>query len=91
MSKARRKADANDRSKLVTSEQDVTESKNTIRGMSDVMAMKDTPFDDGRYGKCQSCGDPIVIPGLARYLCVRCGWVRRRADTETIGPRSHHE
>lgn len=81
--------DADDRTKPFAAGH--AESKNSKRGVNDIIAMKDTPFGDSRYGICQTCGGPIVIPGLAQCLCARCGWVKRRGDTETIGPRSHHE
>lgn len=61
------------------------------RGVRDAGVVASTPFADGRYGTCQTCGGPIAIPGLAHWLCPRCGWVARRANTHTVGPRSHHE
>lgn len=54
------------------------------------LVLHDTPFADRRYGECVVCGDPVAIPGLERFFCGRCGWVRRPVETETIAP-GHHD
>ncbi|KAK4537874.1 hypothetical protein CDCA_CDCA14G3899 [Cyanidium caldarium] len=42
-----------------------------------------TRYQDGRYGQCVHCGQPLAIPGLGQSYCVSCGrWVPPVLDTD---------
>lgn len=48
-------------------------------------------FQDGRYGTCFVCGEPVVIPGLNHVYCKTHGWVPRPAEKEDVELPGHHD
>lgn len=60
------------------------------RPLAEQLVLKETSFRDGRYGTCFSCGQPVVIPGLAQFYCENCGWIRRPIEAKAIIP-GHHD
>ena len=57
---------------------------------AETSVLRSTGFSDARYGTCFNCGAPIAIPGLERFFCGQCGWMRRAHEPATISP-GHHD
>lgn len=57
---------------------------------AEALVETETKYGTGRYGLCFSCGESIVIPGVAQFFCKNCGWMSRAVEIKTVAP-GHHD